>query len=183
MIDTSEMDTEGVIEIARDYSQEKGIENIIVATTTGKTGLLCSIAFKGMNRRIIAVTHTTGFKEEGVQELEDQHREVMERIGTTVFTGPMPFHSWNDHLRKRDGTITTGTVMADTLRLFGQGTKVCVEIVSMASDAGLIPTDNAVLAIAGTRNGADTVLLLRGKNSRRFFDMRILDVVAKPMRW
>lgn len=71
------------------------------------------------------------------------------------------------------------TIIADTLRLFGQGTKVCVEIVSMAIDAGLIPPE-PVVAIAGTGYGADTVLLIEGKNSRKFFDMKVKEVIAKP---
>ncbi|MHA2427903.1 MAG: hypothetical protein ACXADB_07765 [Candidatus Hermodarchaeia archaeon] len=65
--------------------------------------------------------------------------------------------------------------------MMGQGTKVCVEIVAMACDAGLVQSDKAVLAIAGTGRGADTVLLIKSANSRRFFDLKILDVIAKPV--
>lgn len=183
MIDTSEMNTEEVLHIAKRYSKEHGVEDMVVATTSGETGVKASEIFEDEDINVLAVTHTTGFRDEGEQELEEENKEKMEDAGTTVFTGPMPFHSWNDHLRKRDGTITTTTVMADTLRLFGQGTKVCVEIVSMVSDAGLIPVDKPVLAVAGTHWGADTILLMEGKNSRRFFDMKVLDVVAKPKKW
>lgn len=54
--------------------------------------------------------------------------------------------------------------------MMGQGTKVCVKIVAMACDAGLVRSDQPVLAIAGTGRGADTVLLIWSANSRRFFD-------------
>lgn len=75
------------------------------------------------------------------------------------------------------------TIIADTLGLFGQGTKVCVEIVMMAGDAGLVPQGVPVLAIAGTGRGADTILLVEGCNARRFFSMKIMDVIAKPKVW
>lgn len=50
----------------------------------------------------------------------------------------------------------------------------------MAADAGLIPVDNDVVAIAGTGRGADTALLLRPANTARFFDLKIKEIIAKP---
>jgi len=62
----------------------------------------------------------------------------------------------------------------------GEGTKVCVEIVLMAADAGLIPVDKDVIAIAGTGRGADTALRIKPANAARFFDLKIREVLAKP---
>ena len=178
MIDTTEMDTEEVLQIAKEYSEENDLKNIVVATTRGETGVKAGELFDE-DKNIVAVTHSTGFRNEGEQELKEENRKEMEELDIKIFTGPMPFHSWNDHYRKKNGSVMTPTIIADTLRLFGQGTKVCVEIVSMATDAGLIPPE-PVLAIAGTGYGADTILLIEGKNSRRFFDMDVKEVIAKP---
>lgn len=180
MIDTSEMETEDVLSAAKEYAEEEGIENVVVATTRGETGALASELFE--EQSVVAVTHSTGFRDEGEQELKEENRNKMETNGVEIFTGPMPFHSWNDYYRKKKGSVMPTTIIADSLRLFGQGTKVCVEIVSMATDAGLIPPE-PVVAIAGTGYGADTVLLIEGKNSRRFFDMKVKDVVAKPVEF
>lgn len=180
MIDTSGKDTEEVLKIAEEYADERNIDNIVVATTRGKTGRMAGEIFQDKN--VVAVTHSTGFRDEGEQELKKDYRKKMEEHGLEIFTGPMPFHSWNDYYRKKKGSVMTPTIIADTLRLLGQGTKVCVEIVSMATDAGLVPPE-PVLAIAGTGYGADTVLLIEGKNSRKFFDMKIKDVVAKPVEF
>ncbi len=177
MINTTDKETEEVLRIGKDYAEENNIHDIVVATTRGKTGSMAADIFEDQN--IVAVTHSTGFREEGKQELKDKNRRKMEEQGIDILTGPMPFHSWNDYYRKEKGSVMTPTIIADTLRLLGQGTKVCVEIVSMATDAGLIPPE-PVLAIAGTGYGADTVLLIEGKNSRKFFDMKIKDVIAKP---
>jgi len=178
MIDTTEFDTKEVLQIAKEFSEENEIENIVVATTKGETGVKAGELF-AKEKNIVAVTHSTGFRKEGEQELKEENKKKMEEYDVSIFTGPMPFHSWNDYYRKKNDSIMTPTIIADTLRLFGQGTKVCVEIVSMATDAGLIPP-KPVLAIAGTGYGADTVLLIEGKNSRKFFDMEVKEVIAKP---
>ena len=99
-----------------------------------------------------------------------------------IFTGPMLFHSWNDYYRKKYQSITPTTMIADTLRIFGQGTKVAVEIIAMAADAGLIPL-KPVIGIAGTDHGADTVICAISANTKRFFNMKIIDVIAKPKEW
>jgi hypothetical protein len=70
--------------------------------------------------------------------------------------------------------------MADTLRIFGAGSKVCIEITVMASDAGLIPMDKPVIAIAGTNSGADTALVIQPAHSNNFFDMFVKEIIAKP---
>jgi hypothetical protein len=71
-------------------------------------------------------------------------------------------------------------IIAQTLRLFGQGMKVVVEIAAMAADAGVIPVDKDVLVIAGSGRGADTAVILRAANSHRIFDMVIKEIIAKP---
>jgi len=58
---------------------------------------------------------------------------------------------------------------------------VCVEIVAEACDAGLIPEGIDVVAVAGTGRGADTVAILTARPTDRFFDLRIKQILAKPM--
>ena len=180
MIDTTNMDTENVLKEAKKYAEKNDIKNIVVATTTGKTGVKTSEIFP-KKYNIIAVSHSTGFKKRGEQELTRENKEKMQENQVKVFTGPMIFHTWNDYYRKKKNTITTTTIIADTLRMFGQGTKVAVEIAAMAADAGLIPLKKC-LCIAGTGYGADTILLIEPENSRRFMNNKILDVIAKPQK-
>jgi hypothetical protein len=71
-------------------------------------------------------------------------------------------------------------IMAYTLRMFGQGTKVGIEISYMACDRGWIRTDEDVLTIAGSESGADTALVVRPANSHRCLEAVIREIVAKP---
>jgi len=181
MIDTSKMNTNEVLEIAKRYAKENGINDIVVATTTGETGVLASHVFSiGFN--LVVVTHSTGFKTTGEQELLKENKKMMLGSKVRIFTGPMIFHSWNDYYRKKQGAIMPTTIIADTLRIFGQGTKVAVEIIAMAADAGLIPP-RPVIGIGGTEHGADTLILAEGTNSKKLFDMKVIDVIAKPKEW
>jgi hypothetical protein len=70
-------------------------------------------------------------------------------------------------------------LVAHTLRMLGQGMKVCVEIVAMAADAGLIPCED-VIAVAGTGRGADTVALIGANSSNNFFQIKVREILAKP---
>ena len=98
-----------------------------------------------------------------------------------MFVGPMVFHNLNSAIGDKEG-FSSSDLVADTLRLFGQGTKVALECVLMAADAGLVDVGEDVLSIAGTGSGADTVLLIHSANSKDFFESRIKEVVAKPAK-
>jgi hypothetical protein len=62
----------------------------------------------------------------------------------------------------------------------GEGMKVTLEIAMMAADAGLVRTDEEVIAIAGTAKGADTAVVLNPVNSHNFFNMRVKEILCKP---
>jgi hypothetical protein len=67
-----------------------------------------------------------------------------------------------------------------TLRMFGQGMKVACEIATMAADAGLVRTDEEIIAIGGTGRGADTAIVLQPSYTHRFFNLRIKEIICKP---
>jgi len=71
-------------------------------------------------------------------------------------------------------------LIAHALRRFGAGAKVACEIVMEACDGGLVPEGEEVLAMGGTARSADTVLVVRSAASKRFLDMKVLEIFAKP---
>ncbi len=70
-------------------------------------------------------------------------------------------------------------LIADTLRLLGQGTKVAVEVAVMAADAGTL-TGNDIISIGGSGGGADAALVLKPAHQNNFFDLRIREIICKP---
>jgi hypothetical protein len=180
LFNTDNMETSDVLQIAKGVCSERKVTDVVVASTKGSTGLTVAKAFKELRANVVVVAHSVGFREANTNEFPPDTVNEIKAQGGTVLFSTMPFHTINDAVRAKTGS-STSTLIADTLRMMGQGTKVCVEIVAMACDAGLVQSDKAVLAIAGTGRGADTVLLIKSANSRRFFDLKILDVIAKPV--
>jgi hypothetical protein len=112
--------------------------------------------------------------------MQEEIRKKIEKNGAKIFTGSMLTHSLETSLVSKFGGTYPTIVIAQSLRRFGEGTKVCCEIVMMAADAGLIPEGEEVLAVAGTAKGADTVMVLKSAVSKRFLDLRVLEILAKP---
>ena len=170
--------TEKTLEIAKARADELGIKTILVATTTGETGARAAEFFKGYN--LVVVTHSTGFRGPNQQELREENRAAIERAGVKILTCQHAFGGVGRAVRKKLGTYELEEIIAYTLRIFGEGMKVACEIALMAADAGLVRTDEEVIAIAGTGRGADTAVVLVPANAQTFFDMRILEILCKP---
>jgi len=161
--------------------EQYGVGQVVVASTHGDTGLAAARLLKGRAVSLVVVTHNVGFKEPGRVEMSGATRAEIEGLGARVMTGTMPFRNIGTAIRERVGASQQDLV-ANTLRLFGQGIKVCVEIAMMAADAGLItPAD--VLTVAGTGRGADTVALIRPQSSNKLFDLKVRAILAKPTDW
>jgi hypothetical protein len=171
--------TQQVLKIAAKHAADAGIKTVLIATCSGKTALSAVDVFPPTTR-IIAVTHVTGFSAPDVQELSDKNRLALIKKGVTVFTGQHAFGGVGRAVRNKLGTYQVDEIMAFTLRVFGQGTKVAIELALMAADAGLIRTDETVISIGGTGKGADPALTLQGANSARFFDLKVREIICKP---
>ncbi|MGE5543686.1 MAG: hypothetical protein ACM3UW_01810, partial [Bacillota bacterium] len=69
---------------------------------------------------------------------------------------------------------------AQTLRMFGQGVKVAIEIATMAKDAGMIPHDTEVVSIAGTATGADSAIVVLPAHSNYFWETQVREIICMP---
>lgn len=159
-------------------AEELGIKDVVVASTTGETGAKACRVFKGFN--IVVVRHHTGFRQPGIQEMKKEFEEEIIKMGGKILTASHAFSGVERGIRNKLGVAGMLAIIAETLRLFGEGVKVCVEITIMAADAGLIPVDREVIAIAGTSRGADTALVIKPSHSNKFFDLTIKEIIAKP---
>ena len=170
--------TDVVLKLAKEYAEAEGIGDIVVASTTGETGAKAAQMFKGLN--VVVVTHHVGFREPGVNELKEELRQQISGTGAKILTATHALSSVERAVRKRFGTLQPLELIANALRLMGEGVKVCVEIVVMAADAGLIPIDKDVIAIGGTGRGADTAMVIKPANASTFFNLKIRETIAKP---
>jgi hypothetical protein len=170
--------TEKTLEVSKKRAEELGIKTVVVASTSGETGLKAVKAFA--NYKVVVVTHTTGLQTPDVQELTPQNRAKISEKGGLILTATHAFGGVGRAIRRRFNTYQVDEIIAHTLRVFGQGTKVACEIALMAADAGLIRTDEEVISIGGTASGADTALVVKPAHTHDFFELKIKEVLCKP---
>ena len=175
---TGGKNTKRTLEIAANRAGELGIQNVVVASSSGKTGVLAAELFKVNN--LVIVTHSTGFMEPDYQEFHQESRATIEGAGARILTCQHALGGVGRAVRKKLGTYELEEIMAYTLRIFGEGTKVAIEITLMAADAGFVSTNEPCVAVGGTARGADTAILLRPANAQTFFDLRVMEILAKP---
>jgi hypothetical protein len=175
--------TSRTLALARQRAEELGIKTAVVASTVGGTAVQAVEVFQGY--KVVVVTHTAGFREANTQEFTEENRRAVEAKGGIIYTATHAFGGiQRSLLRPAEGppapSPAIGDIVAMALRTFGQGTKVALEIAAMAADAGLVRTDEEIVAIGGTGRGADTALVLTPSYVHRFFNTRVREIICKP---
>lgn len=172
--------TDQVIHLAKKRTDELGIQHVVVASTSGATALKAWEALKDMSLSIVCVGEHYGFWGGDEQRFSDVIRKDLESKGVKVFLGSHALSGVGRSITNKFKGISHTEIMAYTLRQFGEGLKVCVEISIMAADAGLIPTDREIVAIGGTSKGADTAIVLKAAHMHNYFDLEIREIIAMP---
>ena len=157
-------------------AKELGIKHVVVASNTGETAKL--LLDSGLN--IVCVTHQVGFHQPGEDEMGQETREFLKKNGVKVLTTTHLFAGVDRALRFKFQGIYPAEIIASTLRMFGQGVKVCVEVAVMALDAGMIPYGEEIVAIGGTGSGADAAIVLTPAHSAYIFDTKIKEIICMP---
>lgn len=176
-INKGKENTDKAVELALKTAAERNIKNIVVASTKGGTAKLLKNDSK---INIVAVSHAYV---EGKNELSEENRKELEADGIKVLTTAHVLSGAERGISKAFGGVSPVEIIAQTLRMFGQGTKVCVEISVMALDAGLIPYNEPIIAIGGSGHGADTVMILTPSYASSIFDTKIHEIICKPSNY
>ena len=175
-----ESNTEQTLKLACERGRALGINEVVVASTKGDTAYKMLEIFSGF--KITAVTYHNGAKESFKSVMLDDVRKDLEAKGVRVVMASHALSGVERSLVGKYQGVCPVLLIADTLRLFGQGTKVAVEVSIMAADAGTL-TGKEIISIGGTAKGADTALVLKPANQNRFFEMRIREIVCKPSKF
>lgn len=203
------VNTDEVIEILENTSLE--VNYIVVASITGDSAL--KIAERIKNKKIICVTcpqgmyweinemdkdlfaeipelkeKRDGWIKKGLQRvpmnITEENMPKLRELNVEVVRGTIPLFGPTFSMRLHLQKITSIDIMAKTLELISPGTLVSMESVLMATDAGIIPEDELVLACAGTEMGLDTAWVLKSCASANLFHpskgFRFVELLAKP---
>jgi len=151
--------------------------------------------FKDSGLNLVIVTHATGYSEKGVQKMPDETRAKLKAAGcrvvtcTDVLTGAVSAGIGRQRPARTDpqeGRLPwivppPNVIVANTLRQFSQGVKVCAEISMMAVDCNAVPSGRKVVAVAGSHAGADTAMVLEAAESSRIRDVKLHEILCKPL--
>jgi len=203
------VNTDEVVAIAKEASSN--VDYIVVASITGNSAV--KLAEKIKDKKIVCVTCPQGmwwqvdamntdlFAEipelknkrdewtaKGLKKvpmsMTEENKAKLKELNVEVVRGTIPLFGPSFSMRLHLHKITSLDVMAKTLELISTGTLVCMEIVLMAVDAGIIPEEQLVLACAGTEVGLDTAWITRSCASSNVFHpskgFRFVELLAKP---
>jgi len=167
--------------LAVSRARELGIANIVVASNTGFTVEAVLAQLKPADSIAVSVvTHHIGFNNPGEDQMPAAMRERLAAAGCKILTTTHLFANIERAITSKFGGLYPGGIVSATLRCFGQGTKVCFEIVGMAVDAGMVPPGQEVVVVGGSGGGADTALVMKPAHAKSFFDTQVLEVICKP---
>jgi len=174
------VNTDRTLDIALACCKERKMRKIVVASSSGKTALACHEKAKGAVQ-VIGVTYSAGsrFREE-VEEFE-KNKATMTKKGIWIVRG---LHALSGVERTFENKYKSGftplNIVADTLRMFSHGMKVCVEVAVMAAEAGYVTPDEEIVVTGGTGHGADTAVIMKPAYGASMFDIKIKAVLCMP---
>ncbi len=174
--------TDEVLKLVQDRLKEGDIKSVVVASTSGKTGLKFARSLGKKTNLVVVSTHP-GSKQPGVWEFDLEALKELENLGAKVIRQSHALSGLEKSFTSKFSGISHSEVLAESLKsLFSPGMKVVVECSIMALDGGVIPLEKTI-AVGGTGakgRGADTAVVVLPSHTNNFFDFRVLEIIAKP---
>lgn len=175
--DKGKVNTREVIDLAIKKAREEKIKNIVIASCTGYT---CDFVKDVKEFNFICVTHAYGYAGKGKIEINDNKKNQLTQKGFNVLTTTHALSGAERGISSKFSGIYPVEIMANALRMLGEGVKVGVEVSVMALDSGLIPFGERVISIAGSSRGADTAIIVTPSHALSIFDTKVHEIICKP---
>jgi hypothetical protein len=170
--ETGPANTAAVLALVKKRAAEAGIRRVVLASTRGDTAREASKVFAGTGVTLVVIPHQYGFGES--PKFDMGLAKELQAAGHRVHWSTMLFHTDDFY-----GT-QSASALANLLRTFGQGMKVCLEILLMAADGGLVERGEQTVVVAGSGRGADTAILATASTSNRLKEVRVHEILCKP---
>ena len=176
--------TDKALEIAKKYADQFNVRDIIVASTSGNVAEKAAGIFNPNEYNLVVIAHSyyfVGTKKR--QEFDDAKLSSLKEKGVKIHFATHSMAGIERNIRIEYKQWCFVDLMAKFMReQFSQGTKVCIEIASMAVDAGLIDDlEKDVICVGGTGHGSDTVCLIKPAPTSLFNKLRVKAILSKPL--
>jgi hypothetical protein len=147
--------TERTLALACQRAHELDVRTIVFASTRGHTAAKAAELCPDLNLVAVGI---------GRDRFSEKEAERFQQQGKLIFAREIEHDYPSD--------------MQLAFRRFGQGTKVAVQVVVCAVQAGLVQEGETVIGVGGSGQGADTALVI--KASWGFSDLYISEILCKP---
>lgn len=165
------------LNLVKNEVEENGYRYVIVHSETGETGIAFAEGLKGLDVSLMVIVPSD---EDAKEEMSEGNRNKILELGATLFKCPSLSYSLDRAFGAKYEESNPSMIIRDTLSRFGVGARICCENVIAAIDGGLVAEGIEVISVAGTKSGADTVTVIRSASSKRFRELRVLEILAKP---
>ena len=155
---------------------------IVAASTLGVTAdaLLTAAKAALFRRDVVIVRGCSSRNRQGVNLMKPEVRDDLLARGAKLVTAAHALSAGERSISASFKGVYPLELMANTLRMFGQGTKVCVEAAVMALDADALPFGVPVVALGGSHRGADTAVVLTPSYSASLLQTVVHEILCKP---
>jgi hypothetical protein len=155
------------IAAAVERAEELGLRYLVVASSTGDTAEKLRAAVGEREMNVVCVSYHAGMQgEDKVMAIE--RREELRSQGIEVIICSHALSGVERSINNKFGTIGPVEIMAHTLRSFGQGVKVAIEVAVMAADSGAVPTTEDIMCLGGSGKGCASGTQSVHRRSRGF---------------
>ena len=149
------VNTLSTLEIAKERTLEAGIKTVVLSSSGGYTASRAFEVFEGEDVRLIVI----GFKDRFPEELAEKFMKAGHVVlYPSDYKFEHPQEAW------------------ELLRRFGEGMKVSVQGVLIATEAGMVQVGKEVVSLGGTGTieydagvGVDTAIVMEGVRGDGFF--------------
>ena len=169
--------TKVTLEAAKKAAEELGIKYVVVASTSGETGVKAAELFVNSGIQLIVVGHQIGFPRPTIQQFKKENLNRIQDLGGLVNLGTDVI---TNSIRRRQ-KLGHSPLSYITQTLITMKVKVNLEIIAKACDIGDLPVNELCISVAGSHEGADTALVFLSNDSANILDIKPREIIAIPL--
>lgn len=174
--------TKETLELSIQAAKKIESKTLLISSTTGYSAEM-ALDMIDDEINLVVIGHSYGFKEPGKNEMDTKTiKRLQETKNASVFFATHAFTGIEKSFSAKYGGMYPHRMIADTLRIFSQGTKVIFEDMIMAADAGLIPIYEDIVSAAGTGRGLDTAMVIKSVHAGELFHSAVKQIVCLPLK-
>lgn len=182
-----EHNTELVVEAVSKRLEKADIVDVVVASVSGVTALKFATALKGIVK-VICVSGMPYRREWGKAwpSMKPEVRAELEKLDATIIERGSYLWCGSVLDAARWPTIPPELFVGECLAFLGQGLKVAVEVVLLATLHGYVKPLTDAIGVGGSDKGADTAIVLKATYPAAIFSrdpskrLEIREIIAMP---